>query len=114
MEGETIPWHVEAEFDRYKRCGILDYGFVRLYCKACDAERLIELGEGKFAWKDPPCEYDYKTLPTKLIYGSKMTDDKFAGRGFSITDPFWHEGIESYIKRASDFLIDPRQLKGPR
>ena len=41
LEGETIPRHVEAEFDRYKRCGILDYGFVRLYCKACDAERLV-------------------------------------------------------------------------
>ncbi len=41
VEGETIPLHVEAEFDRYKRCGILDYGFVRLYCKACDAERLV-------------------------------------------------------------------------
>ncbi len=40
VEGEPIPRHVEAEFDRYKRCGILDYGFVRLYCKACDAERL--------------------------------------------------------------------------
>ena len=43
VEGETIPRHVEAEFDRYKRCGILDYGFVRLYCKACDAERLAGL-----------------------------------------------------------------------
>jgi hypothetical protein len=41
VEGETIPRHVEAEFDRYQRCGILDYGFVRLYCKACDAERLV-------------------------------------------------------------------------
>ena len=41
VEGETIPRHLEAEFDRYKRCGILDYGFVRLYCKACDAERFV-------------------------------------------------------------------------
>jgi len=24
VEGETIPGQVEAEFDRYKRCGILD------------------------------------------------------------------------------------------
>ena len=40
LEGETIPRHVEAEFDRYRPCGILDYGFVMLYCKACDAERL--------------------------------------------------------------------------
>ncbi len=30
-----------AEFERYKRCGILERGFVRLYCKDCLAERVI-------------------------------------------------------------------------
>ena len=29
VEGEKIPRHVEAEFYRYKRCGIWDYGFSR-------------------------------------------------------------------------------------
>ena len=74
----------------------------------------IELGEAKFAWKDPHYDYDYKTLPMKLIYGFKKTDDKFTVSRFSITDPFWHQGIELHIKRTSDFLIYPRQVKGPR
>jgi uncharacterized protein YbbC (DUF1343 family) len=74
----------------------------------------IELGNGKFAWKDPPYEYDYKTLPMKLIYGSRKVDEMFTADKFSINDPFWHEGIDSYIKKASEFLIYPRSLSGPR
>ena len=38
---QSISPHVTAEFERYKRCGILDHGFVRLYCKDCQAERVI-------------------------------------------------------------------------
>jgi uncharacterized protein YbbC (DUF1343 family) len=74
----------------------------------------IDLGEGSFAWKDPPYEYDYKTLPMKLIYGSLKSDQKFMSKDFSIEDPFWHEGIASYIEKASRILIYPRKLSGPR
>ena len=38
---QSISSHVTAEFERYKRCGILEHGFVRLYCKDCQAERVI-------------------------------------------------------------------------
>ena len=38
---QSISPHVTSEFERYKRCGILEHGFVRLYCKECDAERVI-------------------------------------------------------------------------
>jgi hypothetical protein len=38
---QSIAPHVTAEFERYKRCGILEHGFVRLYCKEYDAERVI-------------------------------------------------------------------------
>ena len=74
----------------------------------------IELGEGSFAWKEPPYEYDYKTMPMKLIYGSLKSDQKFMSNDFSIDDPFWHEGIASYIEKASNILIYPRKLSGPR
>ena len=74
----------------------------------------IELGRDGFAWKDPPYEYDYKTLPIKLIYGSRMTDEKFSSKTFSINDPFWHEGINSYIENISRYLVYPRELSGPR
>lgn len=74
----------------------------------------IEFGESKFAWKDPPYEYDFITLPIKLIFGSQKTDLKFQAKDFSIADPFWHEGISQYIEVASKHLIYPRNLSGPR
>jgi uncharacterized protein YbbC (DUF1343 family) len=74
----------------------------------------IELGDGQFRWKEPPYEYDYQTLPIKLIYGSRKTDTKFMATDFSLSDPFWHEGIEAYVERAKDILLYPRKLSGPR
>jgi uncharacterized protein YbbC (DUF1343 family) len=74
----------------------------------------IEMGEGQFAWKEPPYEYDYVTLPMKLIYGSKKSDTKFMDKDFSLGDSFWHEGIDSYIEKVSPFLLYPRKLSGPR
>jgi uncharacterized protein YbbC (DUF1343 family) len=74
----------------------------------------IELGDGRFAWKEPPYEYDYKTLPIKLIYGSLTTDSKFMSKDFSMNDPFWHEGISDYIRKANDILLYKRKLSGPR
>jgi hypothetical protein len=41
MTEKTISSHVTSEFERYKRCGILEHGFVRLYCKDCQAERVV-------------------------------------------------------------------------
>ena len=36
-----IAPHVHVEFERYLRCGILQYGFVRLLCPSCDEERVV-------------------------------------------------------------------------
>lgn len=74
----------------------------------------IEIGEDGFKWKDPPYEYDFKTLPIKLIFGSRKTDQKFTQKDFSMDDPFWHEGISAYIEAASSHLLYPRKLSGPR
>jgi hypothetical protein len=41
INDQSIAPHVTAEFERYTRCGILEPGFVRLYCKDCQAERVI-------------------------------------------------------------------------
>ena len=43
INDQSIAPHVTAEFERYKRCGILEHGFLRLYCKDCQAERVIGL-----------------------------------------------------------------------
>ncbi len=71
----------------------------------------IELGEGHFAWKDPPYEYNHVTMPMKLIYGSQKTDQKFMQSNFDIKDSFWHEGISGYIKQVENYLMYPRKMR---
>jgi len=70
----------------------------------------IELGGDDFQWKAPPYEYDYETLPMKLIMGSRQSDVKFQSRDFDVRDPFWHEGIESYVETVQRFLLYAREL----
>jgi hypothetical protein len=41
VNDESIAQHVTTEFARYKGCGILEYGFVSLYCKQCLSERVV-------------------------------------------------------------------------
>ena len=41
MEGRAIPKYIAEEFENYLRCGILAYGFGRVYCEACEHEKLV-------------------------------------------------------------------------
>lgn len=68
----------------------------------------IEIGEGGFAWKDPPYEYDLVTLPMKLIMGSQVADEKFTSGTFAIDDDFWHHGHKEYAASAREILLYPR------
>jgi hypothetical protein len=36
-----VPNFIKKEFEAYLRCGVLDYGFVRVYCQECRYDRLI-------------------------------------------------------------------------
>ena len=40
-ENHPVPSFVKREFEAYLRCGILDYGFARVYCEECRYDRLI-------------------------------------------------------------------------
>ena len=39
--GRTLPIFVHQEFEAYLKCGRLEYGFSRVRCQACHAERLV-------------------------------------------------------------------------
>ncbi len=71
----------------------------------------MEMGGDLFAWKKPPYEYNFETLPIKLIYGCPEVAEKIQASDFSLKDSFWHSGIESYIEKITPFLLYPRQLK---
>lgn len=70
-----------------------------------------EMGADKFQWKQPPYEYDFSTLPIKLILGELAVDQWFADRQFSVRDAHWHTGLKSYIQAAEGILLYDRQLK---
>jgi uncharacterized protein YbbC (DUF1343 family) len=76
---------------------------------------MIEFGqenassEAKFEWKAPPYEYDFLTLPIKLIFGSQLADQKFEADSFSLEDAFWHSGHVKYLEQVQDSLLYPRR-----
>ena len=39
----SLPDHVQAEFDAYLKCGILEHGFVKMSCEDCKATLLVPL-----------------------------------------------------------------------
>jgi hypothetical protein len=40
-EDHLVPRFVKREFEAYLRCGVLDYGFARVYCQECRYNRLV-------------------------------------------------------------------------
>lgn len=38
---QSLPKYVRQEFEDYLKCGRLEYGFLRLRCEACHAEKLL-------------------------------------------------------------------------
>ena len=70
----------------------------------------MDVGTG-FEWKKPPYEYDYETLPMKLIVGSHQLEKHLSKSTFSPNDPFWDEGLESYIEAVQPYLRYPRKIK---
>ena len=41
QRGESNPFHVQREFEKYLTCGVLAHGFVRLKCSFCTNEKLV-------------------------------------------------------------------------
>ena len=39
--GHHVPKFVRREFEAFLRCGVLSYGFARVYCQSCKYDRLV-------------------------------------------------------------------------
>lgn len=44
-EERPLPAYVQREFEQYLKCGRLEYGFLRVRCESCHAERLRSRSE---------------------------------------------------------------------
>ena len=40
-EGRVLPIYIHREFEDYLKCGLLEYGFLRVHCEDCNHERLL-------------------------------------------------------------------------
>lgn len=40
-EGRTLPQYIQKEFDDYLKCGLLEYGFLRVRCEDCHHEKMV-------------------------------------------------------------------------
>lgn len=74
----------------------------------------MEFGGQQFAWKQPPYEYDFQTLPMKLILGLSDFERQLTKPDFSPWDDFWWSGISAYISNISNILLYPRKLATPQ
>lgn len=70
----------------------------------------IDLCEDKVQWKQPPYEYDYQTLPLKLILGSEDIVDAITGDAFDLSSAYWKAGLTEYKQLAERILIYDRPL----
>ena len=68
----------------------------------------VELDK-KFSWKQPPYEYNFNTLPIKLITGISNVDS-YIKKDFDIHDPLWSKGIKDYLKNIEDCLLYDRKI----
>lgn len=71
----------------------------------------MDLGGDAFQWKQPPYEYDFETLPMKIIVGSRRFEDHLSRTKFDAQDPFWSEGIVKYVEKVKPFLMYDRKLR---
>jgi hypothetical protein len=39
--GRPLPMYVQEEFEAYLKCGLLEWGFLRVRCEDCHAEKLV-------------------------------------------------------------------------
>ena len=40
-EGRRLPLYIQREFDDYLKCGLLEYGFLRVRCEDCNHEKMV-------------------------------------------------------------------------
>lgn len=81
------------------------------YLGLATVRAFIELGGSEFAWRQPPYEYDFSTLPIKLIIGDLKADERLEAKNFSVRDACWQTGVDAYIANAQPALLYPRKMK---
>ncbi len=73
----------------------------------CLIAAAMEIGQDNFAWKSPPYEYEYETLPMEVIFGAKDFYDHIKAPHYD--EAYFSRGINEYIDRSKEILLYPRK-----
>jgi len=85
-------------------------GFASFHLGMALLRASIELAGPKFGWKAPPYEYEYNKDPIDLILGIPNVKSLLTASKFSLKDPIWSKGVDSYIERVKPYLLYERQM----
>ena len=66
-----------------------------------------DLSEGRFEFSQNPYEYEFDTLPMKLIIGGEDTVTHI--ENYKKDDPYWLWGVDEYIKQVAPLLLYNRK-----
>lgn len=66
-----------------------------------------DLSEGRFEFSHNPYEYEFKTLPMKVIIGGEDCVNRI--ENYSKDDSFWTWGVEDYLKQVEALLLYSRK-----
>jgi ribosomal protein S27E len=105
---QTLPLHVQREFEDYLKCGRLKHGFLRVRCADCHAERLVAFsckrrgfcpscGEGRMA--EGAALLVDEVLPREPMR-QWLLSVPFALRYLFATDPVVMGQVLGYVTRA--------------
>ena len=76
---------------------ILEAAEIRTYPLGISLIRAArEQDEGAFAWKQPPYEYNFETLPFRLIMGDLRADQELEDAGFNPAAAHWSAGVDGW------------------
>ncbi|MFK7873372.1 MAG: exo-beta-N-acetylmuramidase NamZ domain-containing protein [Oligoflexales bacterium] len=75
----------------------------------CD--QLKQQGGDRFAWKEPPYEYEYTKNPMKLILGTEASMASLERGHVDLKQSLWTAGHEEYIESVQSILKYPRSLE---
>ena len=68
-----------------------------------------DLSDGRFEFSQQPYEYEFETLPIKVILGGEESVKHL--ENYSRNDDFWLWGVEAYLKKVEPILMYKRKLK---
>jgi uncharacterized protein YbbC (DUF1343 family) len=88
---------------------IIDYKAYRPYLAAIALlMAIIELHGEKFAWRNPPYEYEYEKLPIDILLGSSSLRNEIErGGDLSSLLEKWEQQIREYLEWRRPYLFYP-------